>query len=359
LDLGVWIERIQNWLTTSPIQVMSNSDEGGIVSWLDGTGQPSAVYGEITGYYLTYAHFVSIHGGVNEKSAMRAGWARNWLRSIWQISVPLTRYYVNPGVDDWRNRAIFSFDLAMMLRGLSWDEQDENRRTQNLIIQKLNQFIAADGTILTHRTLGDGHPLPVKWSTQPHPFQVKTASAILLTKDVAENVQTAARKTIARWQDYYLDHPLTGDLHPLFYYLEGLFLLEIESGDRHYGNYVTQIYSQIMEKQAENGSLPANFDHHPPSIRSDVLAQALRIGCLLVSENYLEGSIWLNRLDLLAQSLLGYLHPSGCVGFEHTEPAGIRHWNVWCTMFTYQAFCYYETLQKKGRIAKAWQKLLV
>lgn len=190
-------------------------------------------------------------------------------------------------------------------------------------------------------------------------FQVKTAATILLSGDIPDTVRLAAEKTIEQWRDYYLDHPLVGELHPLFYFLEGLFLLEIEAGDRSYGTRVAEVYTRLMEYQAKDGSLPANIVGHSRLTRSDVLAQALRIGCLLVQTNYLDKGVWIDRLHLLAENLTRHIHLSGAVCFQRPDEEGARHWNVWCTMFTYQAFCYYEELLNDRPLEKLWQELLV
>lgn len=146
--------------------------KGGIVSWLDEAGQPSSIYGEITGYYLTCSHFIVSYSGINEAIEHRLELAENWLNSIWQTSVPLTRYYLTEKVDDWRNHVTFSFDLGMMLRGLSWENREENQSTRETIIEELSRFIEPDGTLSPYRQFaGDSLSLPVKWSTQPHPFR--------------------------------------------------------------------------------------------------------------------------------------------------------------------------------------------
>ena len=68
-------------------------------------------------------------------------------------------------------------------------------------------------------------------------------------------------------------------------------------------------------------------------MRSDVQAQALRVGLLLKGREYLTGSVWSERLDRLAEALLTFVQPDGGVLFAHDQTIA----NTWCAMFAHQA----------------------
>jgi hypothetical protein len=68
-------------------------------------------------------------------------------------------------------------------------------------------------------------------------------------------------------------------------------------------------------------------------VRSDVLAQALRVGLLLRGCGFLRKSVWRDRLNRLADALLGYVRPDGGVQSSHDHAIA----NTRCTLFALQA----------------------
>ena len=67
--------------------------------------------------------------------------------------------------------------------------------------------------------------------------------------------------------------------------------------------------------------------------RSDVLAQALRVGALLRASGRLRGDGPKRGLDELAAALVRHVRPDGGVAFA----AGQDRANAWCAMFALQA----------------------
>src|SRR5438093_555477 len=112
--------RIESWLLDSCIQIPDGPQRGGVAGWLDWLGKPAFVYPEITGYYLTWLAFLKIASPdqldrIRSRAGAALGWLASWLESD---RLPPTRIYLLPETEDWRNRVTFSFDLAMLWRGV-------------------------------------------------------------------------------------------------------------------------------------------------------------------------------------------------------------------------------------------------
>lgn len=329
---------LRDWLLFAPIQPPDGPHRGGVAGWLDEAGRPAFVYGEITGYLLTCGRFIARdHDGVPLRR--RIDDAVAWLDAVWRDAPPPTRHYLGPAEPDWRNDAVFSFDGAMIVRGLNGLSTERARRTRETVETTLLGLVAPDGTLRTHVPRADGRALPERWSTTAGPFQLKTAAAIL-SASTAAPLRAAAEATARRWTDWYPAHELTGELHPLLYHVEGLLLLgDAGAGSRRWG-LAAEIFDEIMARQRSDGDLPSSFSDERAEPRSDVTAQALRIGTLLVEAGYLPGRR-LRRLGGLADALRGYADPRGGVRFRRADAAQ-RHVNVWCTVFAYQALALFE-----------------
>ena len=82
------------------------------------------MYLEITGYYLTAAAWLAA-GAASDAGRARRALARgesalDWLRSVTaEGAVPPTRLYLGGDPGDWRNSSVFTFDLAMAARGVA------------------------------------------------------------------------------------------------------------------------------------------------------------------------------------------------------------------------------------------------
>jgi hypothetical protein len=330
---------LRDWLLFAPIQPVSGPHRGGIAGWLGAGRRPAFVYGEITGYFLTCGRFIAHHDDGRPLRARLAA-AQAWLDAEWRDAPPPTRRYLVPAEPDWRNEAMFSFDCAMMLRGLNGVATGHAQRTRDAIQAALLRTVAPDGTLRTHIPRSPDTVLPQRWSTTAGPFQVKTAAAILSAPDVAAPLRTAADATARRWLDWYRAHELTGDLHPLLYHLEGLLLWGSRRNEWQHWQLAAEIFDEIMARQRGDGDLPATLSDDQSDSRSDVTAQALRIGALLVEAGFLPGRR-LGRLRGLAEALRTYADPGGGVRFRNAH-TGDAHVNVWCTVFAYQALALFE-----------------
>jgi len=91
-------------------------------------------------------------------------------------------------------------------------------------------------------------------------------------------------------------------------------------------------------------------------IRSDVLAQALRLGCILRDQEIL-GRDCYPRLHQLAVVLQTFVGKEGAVAFQRTHDANV-HWNAWSSMFSHQALVFFDRLQN-GQPLKGMIQMLI
>ena len=317
---------VENWLLNPAIQVASGPCAGGIAGWVEADGSPSFAYGEITGYWLSW---ISGIAAGRDSVAARARAAVDFLAAAWSRRAPSqTRFYLAATAPDWRNRAVFSFDMAMMLRGLAHAAElignEPCAAAAARIIPWLSRCIGPDGTLSTHLIVDAGGPLPRRWSTECGPFQAKTAAAVLQapTAWLSAELVNAARQTLARWRGCACEH---ADMHPRLYALEGEILAggaadaslagTVVPPDGWLPEHAAQVYGKLNE------------------VRADVLAQAVRILVLAEGDGALEP--W-GPAMALSGALLDHVTEEGAVLFR--EAAGPR--NVWCALFAAQALAW-------------------
>lgn len=140
----------------------------------------------------------------------------------------------------------------------------------------------------------------------------------------------------------------------MLYGLEGLLIAPETDTNRSF-DAVESIFEEILALQASDGTLPAERHGENRLVRSDVLAQALRVGALLRAEGRLPGIDAGHRLDALASALLRHVRSDGAVLFslDHNVP------NAWCAMFASQALHLHSGGQDAQARARLARELLV
>jgi hypothetical protein len=320
--ISVLADRVKEWLLTAPIQCDSGPWAGGVTAWLEPDGGIGFAYGEITGYWLTWL------SGLPPADAIvaRAAAAVEFLAAAWSgAEPPPTRLYLHAAAPDWRNRAVFSFDMAMIVRGLAHAAPSVGAERCAAVAQHvvpwLLRCIGPDGSLQTHATLPGGNLLPLRWSTQPGPFQSKAAAALLQAPAawLPPALIEAARATLAKWAGRAAEH---ADLHPRIYALEGAVLS---------GNCAAADLAGTVVPG--DGRLTENVDDPSALVRADVLAQAIRI---LAAVGGGAAAAALARAEILAEALRHHVTEDGAVLFRRST--GPR--NVWCAMFAAQALAW-------------------
>ncbi|MFF5970686.1 hypothetical protein ACFY7C_04070 [Streptomyces sp. NPDC012769] len=368
---------IERWLLRSGAQIGEGTERGAVAGWLDREGRPEFVYLEITGYYLTAMAWLASGAASSPERAAEAREhgrrAEGWIaRTLSERGVPPTRLYLSSGRDDWRNAGVFTFDLAMAARGVASFGAGDRRAGPRGAWEELAADLCAPvericvgaAVLRSHDTVA-GAPLPDRWSTRPGPHHLKAASALGRLPDgvLGEPLEEVCRRTRAHWEARLTEAWPCRELHPILYGIEGLLLAPPRpptpptppASDRAL-EVVERVYTRLMGLQAVDGTLTETTGGG--IVRSDVLAQALRIGLLLRCRGRLTGDHWAGRLDGLARALLRFVRPDGGVLFSGDQDVA----NVWCAMFAHQALLLHSRVRSGAtdpRLASALSELLV
>lgn len=321
--------RLRQWLLGA-VQLAEGPQRGGVAGSVDADGRARYVYGEITGYYLTWLSSPHL-AGLPER-ATRAAAAADWAERNYRAdALPPTRIYLDGTSDDWRNRLQFCFDLAMLAGGLAKAHRTHLIGAHAELMRRLTAalagFSAADGL---RPFDGDANGLQRRWSTRSGPFLVKACHRIARSADVVAlppALAAAIELHLRRWPPRPAD-ALLEPAHPSFYHLEGWLGLgrgaELDCA---------ATWATIAATADAEGSLPESVDS--PSVRrSDIVAQALRIGVELALLGLIDAD-GAALLDRLAAQLVRRVADDGSIAF--VEEASPRLCSVWCAMFAEQA----------------------
>jgi hypothetical protein len=356
--------RIEGWLLHSGVQLSTGPHRGGVAGWLDARGRAEFVYLEITGYYLTTLAWLAEGSAGSDAGRApvreRGRAALRWMGAVTaKGALPDNRLYLRPGRDDWRNRAVFSFDLAMAARGVACFGAvlgvEETATLVHRLGDRLAEVCGRSVPLASHALRdGAGGNLPDRWSTRRGPHHAKAAAAMLgLPVGVIDpSLAEACRETVGHWATAMQRTWPCDELHPLLYGVEGLLALSPVMGAQVL-DPAEAIYARLLGLQAADGSLPA-MRGGSADARSDVLAQALRAGGLLRAAGRLSGADWDARLDALAALLLRHVRPDGGVLFAADQSLA----NAWCAMFAHQALLLHA-LADEAAVAARVTRLLV
>ena len=328
------IDPIARWLLHGGAQIAVGPEAGGVAGWLDEAGTPAFAYTEITGYYLTCLAFMREIGVSDPAVSANAKRALGWLHTKFcGNETPLTRYYSDPEIADWRNDAMFSFDLAMVFRGLAGIEGlvdagsvDEHLRRETIraVERQLQKCISSDGHILPYDG-GAAPRIPSRWSTRSGPFQLKTAAVLLHSgQTLREDLKEASIRTYETWRAPFVVR--SGEIHAALYAIEGLIFPALNGHCDAWTAALAQ-YTRCLARHT--------------SARSDVVAQLLRAGCVLRREGLLGGLVWESTLEALAAAITNFVGEDGQVFYRARATSLIQHINSWSAMFVFQALTYH------------------
>ena len=347
------VHAIQSWLLGPEVQYVDGPHCGGVIGWFDDHGSPKFIYPEITGYYLSWLAFWANLSGQSDEAAHRANLALSWTAKYFSGSTPpKTRIYLLKEEDrDWRNSGSFSFDLAMLTRGVASVRNLAEEDSRNLVLGQLCEhlipFCDKKGTLQAFRPHVSDVSYPLShWSCIQGPYQAKAAAAILSSNSVSPIpplVHQTAHSVYTNWRSH-VRKPASDNAHAALYHLEGLALAAANGWDSHAQILIENLFMQIL------GMI------EPPE-RSDVLAQALRIGCMLCSMSNGINLALTDRLRRLAEELEKFLAADGSILFSRSP--NFRHRNVWSSIFAHQALCFYEVIASGNNISNHWLKLLI
>src|SRR3989442_3482845 len=138
---------IADWLLHSNVRIRSGRHAGAIAGWLNEHGEPEFAYPEIAGYYLSWLAFAGRLG--RELDVRQTATAVvHWVDTVTSTDhPPATRYYF-VDCEDWRNSATFTFDLAMLCRGLHAVRRLVAEQPRKHLLQKLLRHAMPAGDVL-------------------------------------------------------------------------------------------------------------------------------------------------------------------------------------------------------------------
>lgn len=324
--------RLVSWLLSDDVRVSTGPEAGGVFGWFDPECATRFIYPETTGYYLTFLAFLQAQHGTADCIPQLACQAAAWLQHWNSMPSPPTRVYVGgPYVLDWRNHFSFSFDLAMIRRGIAMARpllgEACSASLCEAVTRRLSQFATAHGELLAAVSVQSG-PQAHSWSLAPGPFQRKTAAALLGSGlDLPAPVRRAAEAMMTRFRGWIPPDYRRELLHPYLYAAEGALLMGVLAGDR-----------ELLRQSAAAIEVIAGCT---AISRSDVLAQLLRATCLLHAAGYLKDENWNRRIPEWAAALGSYCAPDGRMYFARDTLGCLEHANVWSGLFAAQALIWY------------------
>ncbi|MEO8508084.1 MAG: hypothetical protein ABI593_10675, partial [Betaproteobacteria bacterium] len=176
-------------------------------------------------------------------------------------------------------------------------------------------------------------------STRRGAFLTKAAAGVVTAATqlpgISPRLVHAAETTFAASIVSLEQHPHR-EAHPLLYAFEGVMALPRH---RHFAGTLATVarhYDAVLTQASADGFLPETLgpDAGAGPERVDVLAQTLRIGCLLAAHRPQQPPDQLTLARLRA-ALAREVRPVGAVTFARASDAA--QWNVWAAMFADQA----------------------
>ena len=329
---------LRTWLLQGPAQLRDGDQAGGVAGTIDAEGRPLYVYAEITGYYLSWLADIAHgddHALVRERAQAALGWATRQFARPGQV--PQTRIHLAAAQPDWRNDAVFFFDLAMLLRGIDAVAEAGMGTTpaalHTALHEQLLQFVDK-GSLRPAVQIRGTQALPSRWSTLGGPFLVKASSRVAWSERYAAlplPLSLACAKESEQWAMRAAEIDL-GMLHPTLYFAEGLLMSRPDRADA-----IAQLWRRCLALTRADGLLPETASEANGKVRNDILAQALRVG-LLLRELRAAHAPTQKELDRLAATLIARIDARGFLPFNADTYAQA---NVWGTMFAEQALRWY------------------
>lgn len=337
--------QIQNNIIQSLLEFSKLTNHCGMIGWVRSDNlSPEYVYGEITGYFLSFCSDVCKSRPYMQEQLLPIMNSHvKWLKQIAENGY-ITRCMLN-GQTDWRNSAIFPFDVAMIIRGLrdasKYIETKEALSTYKTIFES---FIDIENSILHPYIHITKSKIPDKWSTRYDAHFMKivanTLPEYLKTYNTSiSNILLEIEKDLLSFDDERL---LKTDTHPLMYYLEGIIILSdidlVNTINSHHLEKAVTIYKKIIRICKKN-FLMDNLCTGT-YCRSDVLAQFVRVGILLDVKGQLNEEERKYVFDILKFSIDTFVENGKVCFFEKDKNQ--NYYNVWCAMFLCQAidlFC--------------------
>jgi len=355
-------DALTSWLLGDRAQVTSGTHSGAAAGWVDREGRASYVYPEITGYYLQWLAWHAACHGVNDQTRRRAAAAQRWLLSwAFGAETPETRVYLEPAGPDWRNAALFFFDLAMVLRGLASAARlgliEADPRLVARVSELLSRLIADDGMFDACVATRVDAVLPDRWSTRRGSFLSKAAGGVLIAaaqfSSLPRALEEAADATFGATLES-MSAQSHSETHALLYGIEGALSQPEHPATVAAMPHMVRQLRDLIERSAPLGRTPELLGRSG-RVRLDIVAQAIRAAAFLLPEssnelsNELSADLPTKKLDQMAVLLVHYIDPN--LGIPFSPDATPHEYNVWTAMFAEQALFAAECGPSDARLA--------
>jgi hypothetical protein len=323
---------LTSWLLGAHAQIAAGTHTGAVAGWVDREGRASYVYPEITGYYLQWLAWHATCHGASDETRRRAASAEHWLLSwVRGPGAPLTRAHLEPTGPDWRNSALFFFDLAMVLRGLASATRLGLIEADTGLVARLSELllrlVADDGMFDACVATRVDAQLPDRWSTRRGPFLSKAASGVMIAaaqfSSMPRELERAAEATFVYALEA-MSHESHRETHAMLYGIEGALSLPDHPATAAAMPQLVRQLRELLERSRQLGHVPEFLDVSG-SLRLDIVAQAIRAAALLLPED----------VGQMPQELVHYIDPDLGIPFSPGEMP--RQYNVWTAMFAEQA----------------------
>ena len=336
--LATWLRNVA--------QCTNGPHAGAVAGCISVSGTASYVYPEIAGYYLTWLAWRASRFGPDPDDGERARGVQRWLAKWVAMPGLPTRVHFDGTSDDWRNRALFCFDLAMVLRGLAATGRAGLLAPDPAVVdgvcRALVRLIGSDGTFEACLPNGSMGTIPDRWSTRRGPFLAKAAAGLMRASEalaIPPEIRAAADRTFECSVAQLAREPHR-ETHPLLYAFEGV--LDMPRHPR-FADALPSISAQfdmLLAYASHDAHLPETLGcaaGNGPA-RVDVMAQTLRVGYLLSAHRPHQPP---DRVGLarIRQSLSRQVRP-GSGGVAFARSAAPAQSNVWATMFADQALAF-------------------
>jgi hypothetical protein len=335
------------WLLDGPGQIAAGEHAGGVAGVVEADGGAAYIYPEITGYYLQWLAWRATRDGGDAAFARRAAAAQRWLVHWLALDPPPTRVHLRDAPADWRNDAIFFFDVAMALRGVASAAAAGLLVPEAVVVDGLAAMLArlvgSDGEYDACRSHRGAAPMPDRWSTRRGPFLAKAATGVVTAAAVlpgfpAELVQAAERSLSSCLR--MLEATGHRETHPLLYAAEGFLALPGHAAVEAALPVIRMRFDTLLATARRHRRVPefvAGPEAGSGAMRLDIVAQALRVGVLLGAhgaQSPMDGDEILRlRGDLTAANAV-----DGSIPFVVGETP--HRSNVWATMFADQELAF-------------------
>lgn len=333
------ISALGEWLLSDTVVRAEPDLRGGVASWIEPDGTLDALYPEIGGYHLQFLALLA-RSPLAGRAAGRAREVATWLEAIGRHGLPLT-IYRRQEREDWRNDVSFSFDLAIITRGLALASRSFPGQVRPEAWQRYAEAtaeIVEDGKLacLRPRAQSRRTMLPVKWSTTFQPHLAKAAAALLSTPGAAgHDVAITTLDTLVAGYAGGGPTPSFG-IHPYMYFIEGLLTAWSLTEKPHYLDGATRAFAALLPGVERELLSPDGRNENSLIGRMDAVAQIVRSGILLAALGAISAAAWRPLHDALFALLRDAQAPSGAVCFELSR----RQCNTWATIFAWQAHAF-------------------